>query len=87
MFVMYRVTRDVKWRIRGWQIWEAIEAKTRTASGYACVDDVDKAKPTLTDSMPRHVAFELTSRVPFSWIISQLLPRRDGQVCVPPGCK
>ena len=57
MFIMYRTTKDVKWRERGWQIWEAIESKTRTASGYASVHGVNAVHPPPSDSMPRCVAF------------------------------
>jgi mannosyl-oligosaccharide alpha-1,2-mannosidase len=55
MFVMWRTTRDVKWRERGWQIWTAIENKTRTSSGYASVMNVDQPNPYKLDSMPRWV--------------------------------
>ena len=56
MFIMYRTTKDVKWRERGWQIWEAIESKTRTASGYASVHGVEAVYPPRSDSMPRCAA-------------------------------
>lgn len=58
MFLLYRTTRDPKWRERGWEIWKAIESKTRTNSGYASVYGVQKATPSAQDSMPRYVVFE-----------------------------
>jgi len=36
-------------------IWDAIETKTRTSSGYASVLDVAQADPHHIDSMPRCV--------------------------------
>jgi hypothetical protein len=53
MFVMWHTTGDVKWCDRGWAIWEAIERKTRTSSGYASVQGVDQAEPWKMDSQPR----------------------------------
>ena len=53
MFVMWRTTGDIKWREHGWAIWEAIEEKTRTSSGYASVQGVDRSDPYKLDSMPR----------------------------------
>ena len=53
MFVMWRTTRDVKWRERGWGIWTSIENVTRTFSGYASIADVDTRYPIQLDSMPR----------------------------------
>lgn len=55
MLVLYRTTGDAKWRDRGWQIWEAIESKTRTYSGYASVYGVDAVNPPPANSMPRYV--------------------------------
>ena len=56
MFVLFRTTKDPKWRERGWEIWEAIESKTRTLSGYAIVYGVENDSPFIQDSMPRCVA-------------------------------
>jgi mannosyl-oligosaccharide alpha-1,2-mannosidase len=57
MFIMWRATRDVKWRERGWAIWEAIEKNTRTSSGYASVQNVDQPEPYKIDSMPRYASY------------------------------
>jgi mannosyl-oligosaccharide alpha-1,2-mannosidase len=62
MFLLYRATGDVKWREHGWQIWEAIESKTRTASAYATVFGVDAVNPPRDNSLPRYV---LPSILPF----------------------
>ena len=85
MFVMWRETGDVKWREHGWAIWEAIEEKTRTPSGYASMQSVDQADPYPLDSMPRCVFYLHT--FPFDcngWLIcmGQLLFVGDDKVCV-----
>jgi mannosyl-oligosaccharide alpha-1,2-mannosidase len=54
--VMWRTTKDVKWREHGWAIWEAINKTTRTSSGYASIQDVSKSDPQKIDSMPRSVS-------------------------------
>jgi mannosyl-oligosaccharide alpha-1,2-mannosidase len=60
MFVLYRTTKDSKWRERGWEIWEAIESQTRTESAYASVYGVDTLQHSYYDSMPRYVLFKRT---------------------------
>jgi hypothetical protein len=55
MYIMWRTTRDIKWRERGWEIWKSIESTTRTSSGYASVNNVDHPEPFKLDSMPRCV--------------------------------
>lgn len=68
MLVLYRTTGDAKWRDRGWQIWEAIESKTRTFSGYASVYGVDAVNPPPENSMPRYVSF-----IDSSWFLPTYL--------------
>jgi len=58
LFVLWRTTRDVKWREHGWAIWESIENKTRTPSGYASVQGVDQSDPVKIDSMPSYFLAE-----------------------------
>jgi len=55
LYILYRVTGDVKWRHRGWDIFQAIEREAKTASGYANVDKVDTYHPEQRDVMPRFV--------------------------------
>lgn len=59
MFIMYRTTKDPVWRERGWGIWEAIEAKTKTDSAYANVLGVGSSDPRHEDVMPRWVCLRL----------------------------
>ena len=52
MFVLFRLTGDVKYREWGWEIFEAFETHTRVASGgYACLDDVTRVPPPKRDKM------------------------------------
>ena len=43
----------MKWRHRGWAIFEAIEREAKTPSGYANVNNVDTHQPQQRDEMPR----------------------------------
>jgi len=58
MYLMWRASGDSKWRDRGWAIWEAIESKTRTVSGYASARFVELPAPLLLDSMPSYFLAE-----------------------------
>jgi mannosyl-oligosaccharide alpha-1,2-mannosidase len=55
LYILYRVTGNVKWRHRGWAIFQAIERETKTPSGYASVNYVDTYHPEKYDEMPRFV--------------------------------
>ncbi|KAG0699899.1 glycoside hydrolase family 47 protein [Suillus ampliporus] len=52
LYILYRVTGDVKWRHRGWAIFQAIEREAKTPSGYANVGMVDTRTPEQLDAMP-----------------------------------
>jgi mannosyl-oligosaccharide alpha-1,2-mannosidase len=54
-YILWRTTGDVKWRERGWSVFEAIEKETRTQYGYASIYDVDRSPPSFKDEMPRQV--------------------------------
>jgi hypothetical protein len=93
---MWRTTKDPMWRDYGWAIWEAIEEKTRTPSGYTSVQGVDQADPWGLDSMPRFVpiynnfitnievmdAIAISSRRLSSTRTSSLLTRTHGRLIV-----
>ena len=52
LFVLYRLSGDVKYREWGWQIFEAFERHTRIPDGgYACLDDVTRVPPPKRDKM------------------------------------
>ena len=53
-YYLYRTTGDVRWRERGWAVFEAIEREARTGSGYASLRNVElsKADANKKDEMP-----------------------------------
>lgn len=55
LYLMWRVTGDKRWRVYGWEIFQALELQTKTASGYACLEGVDYSPAPQSDSMPRWV--------------------------------
>ncbi|KAF8552304.1 glycoside hydrolase family 47 protein [Imleria badia] len=57
-YILWRTTGDVKWRHRGWRVFQAIERYTKTASGYTSVDNVNTAHPTPLDAMPSYFLAE-----------------------------
>ncbi|KAG5223216.1 glycoside hydrolase family protein [Salix suchowensis] len=54
-FVLWKTTEDVKWRERGWAVFEALEKHARVQNGYASVHDVDEIPAVPNDDMPRRV--------------------------------
>ena len=42
LFVMYRLTKDPKYRKWGWKIFKAFESNMRVDGGYASVRDVNR---------------------------------------------
>ncbi|GJJ12025.1 hypothetical protein Clacol_006265 [Clathrus columnatus] len=58
LFILYRITKDPKWRDRGWQLWDSIAKKTRTSSGFATALSLNFKNPTLDDSMPSYFLAE-----------------------------
>lgn len=54
-FINWRLTHDEKYLDWGWEMFQAIESKCRTDSGYAILDDVTKNNPVKIDSMPSHL--------------------------------
>ncbi|KAH7907888.1 glycoside hydrolase family 47 protein [Hygrophoropsis aurantiaca] len=58
LYILYRVTGDVRWRQHGWAIFQAIERITKMPAGYATVKGVNTHKPRLSDSMPSYFLAE-----------------------------
>ncbi|KDQ09550.1 glycoside hydrolase family 47 protein [Botryobasidium botryosum FD-172 SS1] len=54
IYLMWLTTGDIKWRERGWGIYQAIETYTKAPYGYACVNDVEMVPPKRFDSMPSY---------------------------------
>ncbi|KZV66310.1 glycoside hydrolase family 47 protein [Peniophora sp. CONT] len=53
MFVLWRTTRDERWRVHGWNMFQAIVRSARKDTGYASVLNVEEWPPSHKDSMPR----------------------------------
>lgn len=58
---MWRTTGDLKWRERGYAIFQAIEKHTRTKFGYASIHGIDGHKSHQLDDMPRQVLLIIIS--------------------------
>ena len=48
---MWRVTGDVYWREKGWQMFEAIQNATASDFGASAIMDVTSEKPVAVDEM------------------------------------
>lgn len=79
LYILWRTTGDVKWRNRGWDIFQAIERHTKTDSGYSNIDMVHTSHPTPMDSMPRYAPRNQSHRqqlflnVPSSYFLAETL--------------
>lgn len=51
-YVLWKTTGEVKWRERGWAIFQSIEKHCKTKYGYASVYQVDTGSPAWKDEMP-----------------------------------
>ncbi|KIX06022.1 uncharacterized protein Z518_03996 [Rhinocladiella mackenziei CBS 650.93] len=51
VFIMYRITGDVKWQDVAWSMFQSIEVATRTPIAHAAIYDVRKANPEKSDRM------------------------------------
>jgi mannosyl-oligosaccharide alpha-1,2-mannosidase len=51
VFIMYRLTGDVKYQDIAWKMFQSIEAATRTSIAHAAVHDVRHPKPQQSDRM------------------------------------
>ncbi|KAG6821472.1 hypothetical protein H0H93_010196 [Arthromyces matolae] len=58
LYILWRVTGDIKWRERGWRIFAAIETHAKTSSGYASVRTVDLLPARLKDDQPSYFLAE-----------------------------
>lgn len=55
LWYMWRITGEEKWRLYGWEIWQAIEKYAKTEVGYSSVQSVETSPPRKKDSSPRYV--------------------------------
>ncbi|EAU90323.2 mannosidase [Coprinopsis cinerea okayama7 len=51
-YILWKVTGDVKWRTRGWAVFEALERETKTETGYVTLKNVAWSPPLQGNSMP-----------------------------------
>ncbi|PGH26568.1 hypothetical protein AJ80_01697 [Polytolypa hystricis UAMH7299] len=51
VFIMYRITGDEIWREKGWQMFKAIEAATRTELASSAIKDVTSELPFFLNEM------------------------------------
>ncbi|KAL7537836.1 hypothetical protein ACHAWF_007668, partial [Thalassiosira exigua] len=59
LFVLYRVTKDERYRNMGWEFFRSLEEHCRTERGYAGLNDVyDPAGGRLVDNMPSYFLAE-----------------------------
>lgn len=58
LFLMWRLTRDERWRIHGWNIFQAIERETKTDSGYTSIHNVESSPAAGKNSMPSYFMAE-----------------------------
>lgn len=51
VFYMYRITGDMKWREKGWRMFQATESATKTTNGSSAIEDVTSEAPFKLDTM------------------------------------
>ncbi|KAG6374849.1 glycoside hydrolase family 47 protein [Boletus reticuloceps] len=73
-YILWRTTGDVKWRHRGWSVFQAIERTAKTPSGYANVDRVHSAAPILIDSMPSYFLAETLKYLYLLFLDDDIVP-------------
>ncbi|KAJ2930958.1 hypothetical protein H1R20_g6105, partial [Candolleomyces eurysporus] len=57
-YILWKTTGEVKWRERGWSVFEAIERHAKTKYGYASINNVDQVPPQWKDEMPSYFLAE-----------------------------
>ncbi|TCD65051.1 hypothetical protein EIP91_003289 [Steccherinum ochraceum] len=58
MFYLWKTTGDVRWRERGWTIFEALERETRVEVGYASLTTVAESQALKFNEMPSYFLAE-----------------------------
>jgi len=70
VFYMYRITGDMKWREKGWRMFQATEAATKTNFGSSAIEDVTSETPFKLDSME---SFWVGFKSDFTFLTKRLL--------------
>ncbi|KAG9312816.1 glycoside hydrolase family 47 protein [Chiua virens] len=73
-YLLWRTTGDVKWRHRGWSVFQAIERVAKTPSGYASVERVNTQYPLLQDSMPSYFLAETLKYLYLLFLDEDIIP-------------
>ncbi|KAF5383721.1 hypothetical protein D9615_003586 [Tricholomella constricta] len=76
-YILWRTTGEVKWRERGWSVFEAIEKHARTIYGYASITNVDSASVTLLDEMPSYFLAETLKYLYLLFTDNDVIPLKD----------
>ncbi|PFH51966.1 glycoside hydrolase family 47 protein [Amanita thiersii Skay4041] len=58
LYILWRVTGNYKWRVRGWEIFKALKRETMTTSGFASLESVEMTPAPKADSMPSYFMAE-----------------------------
>ncbi|KAJ8481787.1 hypothetical protein ONZ45_g15193 [Pleurotus djamor] len=58
LYLLWRITGDLRWRERGWWIFQSIERETKTQSGYSSVGTVEMSPAKHDDTMPSYFLAE-----------------------------
>ncbi|KAG7093958.1 hypothetical protein E1B28_007591 [Marasmius oreades] len=74
LYLMWHFTGDVKWRVRGWKIFEAIERYTKTQYGYASVRNVEHMSAPKLDELPSYFFAETLKYLYLMFRNDDLLP-------------
>ena len=56
-YLLWKVTGNIAWRERGWDVFSAIERETKTKNGYSSLQHVDTKAGSMRDEMPRYARF------------------------------
>ncbi|KAJ7681137.1 glycoside hydrolase [Mycena rosella] len=51
-YIMWRTTGDIKWRERGWFVFESLQKYSRVEYGYTVIQFLDEHYPSQLDEMP-----------------------------------
>lgn len=74
LYLMWRTTGDERWRERGWEIFQAIDKRTRTKYGFASARGVSSRKPALVDEMPSYFLAETLKYLYLLFLDEEVIP-------------
>ncbi|KAJ8508704.1 hypothetical protein ONZ45_g9039 [Pleurotus djamor] len=74
LFILWKTTGDVKWRERGWEIFQSLEKNARVEHGYASVSNVDTTPPVNNDDMPSYFLAETMKYLYLLFADAEIIP-------------